>query len=321
MLNFHFMEGISDILANESIGKDIKELEVTITHVEVGQYCHFLNVFWTTKQTDIQHVGEALNMMTGKLNKKLVEKNFCTVIPAIRFIYDKNKVTVETVEKVLRESGVEPSSDPRAFVPPTQAATGYHFLDPLRPRLWQKKVALFYKEFKDSQEIKFRDKGINVMPQKFEAPRDMLLNMQGLDYESLMNQVLAKAKRARAPLSSSPNVADPLPPAVWVEEQQMPPDHLLSKPLDTTTRLSTMRNFMVNNRRKKSKLHRDKIKDEQELLGALSEVHTVAKDHLDNAYVDDSVAEEQDIEYEEGEIDREATDLSNQNQTNTNWDR
>ena len=308
MLNLHFMEGLSDILANESIGTVIREEEVTITHVEVGQHFNILNIFWTTTRSDLTAVGDKLNKLTGILYKKMIERNFMTVIPVIKFNYDKNKTNIDVVNKLLSEDNTykkygRPSIDAREFIPPTEVASGYHFLDPLGPRRRAKRVALFEQEFKESQERSYRDKEINYKTQTFVCPEDMRLDAQGFDYLKTMNIVLSRMKRVRS--QSQPFVADPLPPSVWVQDHQLPADHELleRKELDTTTRLSTMRQFIVDNRRKKSQKYRQRIKDQEEYYECLADVHEEAQMKIEEGYQENGdIIEDQDFFEEDTKI-------------------
>lgn len=273
MLNYHFMEGITDILATEDIGKVVREEEVRITHVEIGQHYNILNIFWTTDKANVTEVAARLKAITGALNKKMVEKNFMTVIPDIRFVYDRNKMSVESVDVLLKKSGLKPAYNPKNFAPPTEIATGYQFRDPLGPRIRAKRVALFFEEFKKSQETAYADE-INYRNQRFVFPPDMRLDAQGLDYERLMNQVLAHMIRSRSEqCRHNVYVADPLPPAVWIEDHKLPPDHekMREQKPDTTIRLSTMRSFIVEHRRKRTKYFKERESAKNEQLDSNAE--------------------------------------------------
>jgi ribosome-binding factor A len=303
MLNNHFMQGISDVLANDTLGTVLREYEVTITHVEVGQHYNILNIYWTTKRSDIHAIGVKLGELTGKLHKKMIEKNFMTVIPIIKFNFDRSKINIDTVNSLLAQDEnlqTNPVS-PQDFIPPSQAATGYHFLDPLGPRFRAKKVALFHQEFKEEQERKHNSPdSVNYQTLKFVHPSDMKLDVQGLDYEKVMNVVLSRLKKARS--QTNKFVADPLPPAVWVEEPKLPPEHEVQrrKILDTTTRLSVMRQFIANNKRQKSHKYRERIKEEEEMIEAVAQVHKEIKDRVfPNNDVVDAVHEHDDRDYME----------------------
>ena len=284
MLSFHFMQGISEVFANEpELSRLIREEQIRVTHAEVGQHFNILNIFWTTDNLErISFIAQKLHDMVGLVTKKMVEKNFMTLMPTIRFVHDKSKASIEAVNEALTKSGLKPSFDPRNFAPPTELATGYHFLDPLGPRIRAKKVALFYEEFKESQEREYRDKGVNYRTDKFTAPPDMRLDAQGLDYERIMNLVMANVQRSRADAKRRVYVADPLPPAVWVDEHQQPPDHekaRLEKP-DTTVRLSTMRQFVIEHRRKRAKFFKEKERAKNEELDGVADDHLYVMDRL-----------------------------------------
>lgn len=302
MISFHFAEGLTEILANndDEIGDVIREEKVTISHVEVGQHYNILNVFWTTGKPDSSAVAAKLVALTGLLNKKMVEKNFMTVIPSIRFVFDTSKTSLQTVDALLKSTGETIKVDPHTFAPPTEVATGYHFQNLLGPRIRAKRVALFFEEFKRSQEAAFRDKGINIQSSRFVYPPDMRLSAQGLDYERIMNLVLSHMQKSRAETNRNVYVADPLPPAVWIEDKEIPADHLKarnSRP-DTTVRLSTMRSFIVDHRKKRSAFYKEKEKAKNQMLDNVAEDHLYVMENLygdneqeaheDEDFIDDS---------------------------------
>lgn len=283
MISFHFAEGLTEIFANDDeIGAVIREEKVKITHVEVGQHYNVLNVFWCCGKFDTTSVAAKLISLTGKLNKKMVEKNFMTVIPDIRFVFDKSKMSIETVNELLNSTGIKYEVDPHTFAPPTEVATGYHSMNLLGPRIRAKRVALFVEEFKRSQEAAFRDKGINYQAGKFLHPPDMRLNAQGLDYARIMNQVLFHMQKSRADSRSNVYVADPLPPAVWIEDQTIKPDHekMREQRPDTTVRLSTMRAFILDHRKKRTKVHKEKERAKNEVLDNIAEEHLYVMENL-----------------------------------------
>ena len=283
MLGFHFMEGITDVLANDDIGKVIKEQEVKITHVEVGQHYNYLNIFYTTTKTNKSAVAAKLKSIVGDLNRKMYEKNFMTLIPDIVFCYDQSKALIESVDEILKSknSGIESSFKPQDFVPPTEVATGYHFMNPIAPRIRANKVALFVEEFRKSQEHVYDDK-INYRTLKFVCPPDMRLDAVGLDYERIMNQVLAHMNRSRSDSRQNVHVADPLPPAVWIEDHRIPPDHekMREEKPDTTIRLSTMRNFIIDHRRKRTKYFKEKQAAQNEIADSIAEDHLFVMEQL-----------------------------------------
>lgn len=291
MLSFHFAQGLTEVLAHEDINSIIKEYEVRVTHVEVGQHYNILNVFWTTTRLNRGEVAAKLNSIVGLLNKKMVEKNFMTLIPDIRFIFDTKKMSVDEVETVLRKTGLEPlKSKPQNFVPPTEMATGYKFVE-MGPRIKSRRVALFVEEFKRSQENAFRDRDkVNIRPGKFTCPPDMTLDAFGLDYEKIMNQVMSTMLRSRSQCRQNVPTADPLPPAVWIEDHKMPTDHEKGLDLqpDTTVRLSTMRNFIIDHRRKRTKFFKEKEKQENEHLDSIAEDHLYV---MENLYSGDTITD------------------------------
>lgn len=285
MLNYHFMQGITDVLANEDIGKVVEENEVKITHVEVNQHYNILNVFWSTTKLDINAVATELKALTGILNKKMYEKNFMTLVPDIRFCYDKGIMSLDTVDSLLKKTGHKSTFKPQDFVPPTEVATGYHFMNPLGPRIRAKKVALFAEEFAKSQETVYDDK-INYKFTKFVYPPDMRLDAVGLDYEKIMNQVLVHVNRIRSDSRQNVHVADPLPPAVWIEDHRIPTDHekmQMQKP-DTTIRLSTMRNFIIEHRRKRTKHFKQRQIAQNQMVDSIAEDHLFVMEQLNSRY-------------------------------------
>lgn len=259
MLNKHFIEGLTDVLSTEAVGQTISDYGVRITQVETGQHYNYLNIYWVIPEvTRVTEIGLKLNALGGELAKKMIERNFMTVIPIIRFNFDKNKVATENIYNALkhqqRDTKPDVNKPPVVPEPPTLDAKGYFRIDPLRPKLYQKKVLLFYEEF--SKKKSAEDKSNYKIP-SFKSPEDMNLVVFGLDYKQTMDKILANLKRSRAEHRGYNPVADPLPPSSWVSPSQPTPDHLKDKiKLDTYDRIQIMKNFIVENKRKKDRMYR-----------------------------------------------------------------
>lgn len=271
MLNKHFMQGISDVLAYEDVGKMIIENGVTITHVSVGQHFNHLSIFWTTSSVDFKTVESKLNALIPELTKKLIEKNFMSNIPAIRFIFDRNQINNEMLENIFKEFSIK--SDPKEFTPPSKDATGYHIKNPIGVKQWAKRVAKFSEQFKEEQESKYNETmemKMNYTYTRFEYPPDMALNFAGLDYESYINRVNEKLGKLRSKASNY--VADPLPPAHWVENPDAPPpEHLNVQTKSNDERLNALKEFVIANRKKKTFARKIHAREEKEFETSIAE--------------------------------------------------
>lgn len=303
MLNKHFMQGISDVLAfEEGIGKVIKENNVTITHICVGQHYNHLNIFWTTSQLEYKKVEASLNALIPTLTGKLIERNFMGNIPVIRFCFDTNQINTEMLDKAFSNLAIK--SDPTAFTPPTKDATGY-VVRPMGAKRWAKRVAKFNEQFKEEQESTQQEQlamKMNYKYNKFEAPKDMSLDFAGLDYENCMNRVCEQLRRIRSKTLQSEKT-EPLPPAHWVEGPSVPPpDHLrfANDPKATTEyRLKSMKDFIVGNRKKKNYVFKVQAREKEEHIAFISDNLNEARDRIqakDEEYFHDLVEEKDDLD-------------------------
>lgn len=271
MINKHFMQGISDVLAYEEFYNVIKADKVSITHISVGQHFNHVNIYWTTGQVDCKQVEKKLNSMIPELAKKLIERNFMSSLPVIRFCFDCHKVNEEMLDSAFKTLSIR--SDATKHVPPSKQATGYSLDNPYGPKRWSRKLVRFDEQFKEEQEARQENllsMKMNYTYSKFEAPPDMALNCAGLDYAKYMNQVHERLRKVRATANSF--VADPLPPAHWVDPPNLlpPPDGSSHRDPKLTTeyRLNAVKNFILGNRKKKFFTHKmqERVKDEHDQL-------------------------------------------------------
>ena len=135
------------------------------------------------KLANVDSVGKELSSLAGILHKKMIERNFMGLMPRIRFNYDQNKAAIQVIESVgvqrnvrdrhhqLRHGSVDGRNkgdlkgestksdlngesikrDDEGSTQETQKVApqpepdhaGYTRIDPMRPRFWARKVALF----------------------------------------------------------------------------------------------------------------------------------------------------------------------------------
>lgn len=303
MINKHFMLGISDVLANdEQLCHSFKADKVSITHVAVGQHFNHVNIFWTTGEIDFQRVEVKLNSLIPLLTNKLIERNFMSNLPVIRFCFDRNKVNEEMLESAFKKLSVR--SDPTGFVPPTKEATGYKLNNPYGPKQWSKRLVRFDAEFKEEQTARQENllaMKMNYTYTKFTAPPDMALNYGGLDYEKFINQVNEKLRKVRS--GGIDHSGDALPPAHWVDQPNLlpPPDGTDARDPKQTTeyRLQAMKNFVIGNRKKKRFSHKMEER-------AIEQHNQLISEHLEEARMrlqtkDSEVFDDVITENEEGE--------------------
>lgn len=180
----------------------------------------------------------------------------------------KSDLNGESIKSNNRNEGGRTEEFQKVAPQPKPDHAGYTRIDPMRPRFWARKVALFVesqKEYKKKEEMG-----------RFEAPEDMRVDARGLEYRKIMNRVLAGMKRVRSAESSHPlnPVADPLPPSTWVHPPLFPPDHqLLQRSLvqDTETRLDNMKSFVINYKKKQNRMFKE---NRRELDEKLFEIHS-----------------------------------------------
>ncbi|KAI1296917.1 hypothetical protein HDE_05198 [Halotydeus destructor] len=286
VLNKHFMECITDVLLTESIGNDLQKYGVHITQVEVDIHYNYLNVFWIAPNQDILEVGRQLNMMTGKLHKAIIEKNFMGRVPTVKFNHDQTTSTVSTVQTKLKEADYGKNfkpSDPTKFAPPTQVATGKPKVE-LLTTYFKKRVAVFNAEQARLNSMAADSSGYKVPT--FQCPADMNLNILGIEYLKIMNKVLFTAKRSRAEHRGFNPVADPLPPAEWISPPIFPPDEPENLSVESSPkyRMDVMKRFMVDNKKKRERMSRQARREADEQLVSISEHLEGAKSRLYSDY-------------------------------------
>ena len=142
---------------------------------------------------------------------------------------------------------------------------------------------------------------------KIQKPMDMQMNCLGLDYESIINSVLINLNKCRAQHRSFNAVADPLPPPDWSVHPQAETNTKSEAVYNTEERIKAMKRFLIENRKKREKLSREKKR-----LVVLQEMQITS--HLNDAFDSYQQLDEEitnDMEYDQTLVE-EPNEESNQ---------
>lgn len=198
--------------------------------------------------------------MTGALHKHLIERNFLGRVPIVKFNYDQTSYSVEKVQFLLKGADYGKNfrpNDPTKFAPPTQVLTG----DPagmpeIKTRFFKKMLTVYDQNVEYINSLKAVNNDYKIPT--FNYPADMNLGMLGIDYLSIMNKVLFHMKKSRAEHRGHVPIADPLPPAEWVAPPMFPMDDPIRNDVmpNTDERVMSMKNFVVENKKKRQRMFR-----------------------------------------------------------------
>lgn len=237
VLNRHFTEIISDVLAND-MRKQLIDIGVSITSIETRAWDRGIRIFYTTKNQFEKNLHDDLNKISPKLRASISERQLIGIIPRIDFVYDDLAELDKKIDKVLEQAKNGLNEEPSVDV---TTRTGSFELN--RPN---------YEKTKNEE--------AEPESRKFTSPRDMSNMMLGLNYEGLYNDVIQKQLRGRGKSSrilSTESLATKEPifnlPRNDPEEEE-----------DPTTRIMRMQKFLVSQRKKSEVL--SKVRRRKELL-------------------------------------------------------
>lgn len=231
VLNRHFTEIISDVLANNLRG-ELSRLGINITSIETKAWNKGVDIFYSPGKPFDDTTHRDLNSLVGQLRFAITERGLIGRTPPLNFVYDEASELNRTIEEALKDVEIKKPPDETCL---TQNKG---------KELWANKSL----GFKDS----------TLVSNRFSAPVDMNNMTLGLDYPSLYNEVVAKLERSRGESSRmAPNIS------------LLSTRPLMRAPIedcgeDPATRIARMQKFLVNQKKKKEYLA--KVRRKQELL-------------------------------------------------------
>lgn len=231
VLNRHFTEIISDVLAN-NFREELNCLGVNITSIETKAWNKGVDIFYSPGKPFDNSTHQDLNSLVRQLRFAITERGLIGRTPPLNFVYDEASELNRTIEEALRDVKIEGSPDETR---------------PARNKgndLWANKSL----GSRDSTSVFNR----------FSAPDDMENMTLGLDYPSLYNEVAAKQERSRGESSRTvPNVS-------LLSTKPLMRVPIENSEEDPATRIARMQKFLVNQKKKKEYLA--KVRRKQELL-------------------------------------------------------
>lgn len=238
VLNRHFTEIISDVLAN-NLKKDLSDMGVQITSIETKAWNKGVRVFYTVDNLFNHDVHNQLNSLITKLTSAVTERQLIGRTPMINFVYDKSMELNRNLDNVLSQVKLNDPEESSDLVEPTSSDL----------KVRQNKV---------SGESRFVNKD-------FFAPDDMSNMTLGLNYASLYNEVASKLERGRA---QSSRVHENVSLMSGKPIFRAPIENIDEE--DPTLRVQKMQKFLISQkkksdvsakvRRRMELLHRDSIK-------------------------------------------------------------
>lgn len=247
MLNLNFMDAITDVMASENCRDVIEENGVSITSVEISRNGMYLSIYYTYDgRKPLRETHEALNGMRSQLRRLIIERNFVSKCPMIFFVYDRKTEGLNELEAAFRGIDMGPDHEPTH---PSQVPTFSELL--YKTRKGTRTKSHGNDECVEDEQSETSPVGQNI---SF-YPHDMKLDTFGLKHDEVMAKVRAKMRKVRAAHRAFNATSDPLPPADWTTPLYViPPAPQLEDPLDPVSRVKAMRQFMIENRKKKKRL-------------------------------------------------------------------
>lgn len=233
VLNRHFTEIISDVLAN-NLKKQLNEIGVNITSIETKAWNKGVSVFYTLGKPFTETIHNELNSLVPLVRAAITERQLIGRTPPVNFVFDESAELDRTIETAL------------ANVRKPELTEESRLVEDTSEKVWAAKTNFVAKEPK-------------LVANRFSAPSDMSNMMLGLNYESFYNQVAAKLERGRAEsMRMSTNTSllssKPLMRVPYENDDVENP----------ALRVVKMQNFIVS-QKKKNEYHA-KMRRKQELL-------------------------------------------------------
>lgn len=231
VLNRHFTEIISDVLAN-SLKKQLNEMNVTITSIETKAWNKGVNVFYSTGQSFDESLHNELNSLVGQLRYAITERRLIGRTPHINFVFDRTAYLSQKLDETIdRASEVQEDED--------KSLISAQFNQ------------LYISKDLGTQEPK-------LISKRFSAPEDMDNTLLGLNYPLLYDEIALKLERGRGESSrmiSSTSLFSSSKPLFRAPSE----DHDNEDP---TTRILRMKKFLINQRKKSEYLSMQRRKGE-----------------------------------------------------------
>lgn len=102
VLNSLFMKNVTDLLANNSLGRSIIGYGVEITQVNVCQGFGVLNIFWFASKEGVNNdIEEKLANIAGPLRHELSQLRLMGEVPRIQFVKDREVMLSRDVDRLL----------------------------------------------------------------------------------------------------------------------------------------------------------------------------------------------------------------------------
>uniref|UniRef100_A0A6G1S648 Ribosome-binding factor A, mitochondrial n=1 Tax=Aceria tosichella TaxID=561515 RepID=A0A6G1S648_9ACAR len=251
VLNRHFTEVISDVLAND-FKREIDSLGINITSIETRAWNKGVSVFYSSKNPFDSETHKKLRALVVHLKAAITERQLTGRTPQVNFVHDRSLLVDRQLEDALSKVSLEKQDEKR-----------------VQPKTTSNQ--LYISKDLGSHEQK-------LISNRFIAPNDMDNTIFGLNYPLLYDEVAQKLSRGRGDatrMTVNPNylaIGKPLFRAPKEERDE----------IDPATRLMRMQKFIVSQKLKSANLSR--VKRMNELIARES-----AKLELDDTEVDEKL--------------------------------
>lgn len=217
----------------------------------------------------------------------MIDLNLIGYTPTIEFVYDQASKDHDQIFECLSTADFGPNhqkKDLNEYYPPKEDGPPKSNRPYVPKHIWS--LTNFDEAFASSQgENPYEKVEEHAVPQ-FECPTDMRLDMMRLDYSALIKKVLFDMRRWRKEANLFDPITDPSLPTEWAELKPLPP-----KPRDPNDlanqyeeRIRLMKNFIIENRKKKSIMAREAKKVKREADEEQVERLSSLRDSLDMRY-------------------------------------
>lgn len=234
VLNRHFTEIISDVLAN-NLKRELRDMGTSITSIETKAWNKGVRIFYTTSKPFNLDLHNNLNSLITLLRAAISERRLIGRVPIINFVYDETALFERQLDQALANIKLDPEQETKTLVKSSSD-----------------KLTSTPKGLADQEPV--------VIGRNFSAPCDMSNTILGLDYPKFYDRVAAKLERGRGESSriiSHSALAGQVFPFIK-------PDNGITDEDNPMTRIIKMNQFIVS--QKKKSTHLARLKRKQELL-------------------------------------------------------
>lgn len=232
VLNRHFTEIISDVLAN-NLRKDLSDLGVQVTSIETKAWNKGVRVYYSVDNSFDVDIHEQLNSLITKLRSAVSERQLIGRTPLIHFVYDESSQLHRNLDGVLSQVTLNDPEEQTGLVNLASSS-----VQPSERKLCGEP---------------------EIISKQFFAPADMSNTTLGLNYTSLYNEVASKLERGRA---QSSRIIDNVSLMSDKSMFRAPLENIEED--DPTQRVQNMQKFLIS-QRKKSEISA-KLRRQKELL-------------------------------------------------------